>query len=240
MSGVAGYKAQLKLGGVPTIFNDEPLEKILGSNRIFTIDEDFKRVLSANHGLQIYDANDLTVTTPRRVNYLEGIIFFDTDPSLDFTLPLTATGACIPLLFIGGSKDYSLEIGGDVLDDTSFHSETDLCAGYRTKVCGIHDIKATVGKWNDFGGKLTAPKLAKTPVFLKINPGGSNTSITGWFHIETDTLSGDVGALEEEAVSLVLSGNNTKTYFSYCYDYYNYTGTDVITEDMLIANYFFE
>jgi hypothetical protein len=87
--------------------------------------------------------------------------------------------------------------------------------------------------------KIIDAKIAKTPLFLKINPGGSKISISGWFQIETDSLSGEIGSIEEESVSLVMSGNNSKTDFSYCYDY-----TDVeaqaLTEDDLIKNYFID
>lgn len=232
MSGVAGYKAQLKLGGVPTIFTDENLTHL--GNGIFRISDSLKRVISADYPLELTDDSDSAIIN-FPVNYLDGVLYVDDWASWD--LPLKLTGRYIPLLYIGGSKEYKLDIGGDILDDSAFHSQTDLSEGYREKKYGIFDVSASIGRWNDFSNKLLDAKIAKTPVFVSINPGASNTFIKGWFHIETDSLSGDIGGLEEEAVSLVLSGNNSQTYFSYSY---NYTDLEAqaLTEQELLDNYF--
>jgi hypothetical protein len=167
------------------------------------------------------------------VNYLEGVIRILVAVGGD----LTISGRYIPLLYIGGSKEYSVEIGGDVLDSTAFHSESTLSEGYRTKVCGIHDISVSFSRWNDFSNALTNAKLARTPVFVRINPGASSTFITGWFQIESDSLSGDIGSLEDQALSLTLCGNNSLTYFSYSF---NYTDEEAVLmdEEDLISNWF--
>jgi len=238
MSGIAGYKAQIKLGGVPTIFTDEPLIRI--SDLLLRIENPIKRVLSANHTITITDAVDVDIDPSEfSVNYLEGIVYFlnDIAPDSIYTLPLTISGYYIPLLYIGGAKDYSLEIAGDVLDNTAFHTEDELSEGFRERINGIHDVSASVGRWNDFSNKLIDAKLAQTPIFVSINPGGSKVFAKGWFQIETDSLSGDIGSLEEEAVSLALCGNNTKTYFSYSYNWTDEECEDIDEED-LITNWF--
>ena len=217
MSGVAGYKAQLKLGGVPTTFTNENLTelKVSSNNGIYRIATPIKRVLSSSYPLVILD-NDNDVITPNNINYLEGVIVINNVSS--YSLPFKISGKYIPLLYIGGSKEYSIEIGGDVLDNSSFHSEDTLSPGFREKVCGIHDISVSFSRWNDFSNALTTAKLNKTPVFVSINPGASSSLIKGWFQIETDSLSGDIGSLEEQALCLVLCGNNSQTYFSYSFN----------------------
>ncbi len=235
MPGVAGYKAQLKLGGVPTIFTDEPLTPL--SDLVYRIDDEIKRVLSANHAVVIEDANDVVIV-PDKINYLEGVILLSA-PEIE---SLRISARYIPLLYIGGAKEYSCEIGGDVLDDTSFHPDSDtLSAGYRTKVCGIHDISVSFSRWNDFSNSLLDAKIAKTPIFVSVNPGASSTFIKGWFQIETDSLSGDIGSLESEDLSLVLCGNNSLTYFSYSYNYSDAEAIAlaIVDEQDLIDNYFF-
>lgn len=230
MSGIAGYKAQIRLGGTPTSFTGQALTRLQG--RVHRIADPVKRVLSANHSVIVRNSSNVIMDVAA-INYLEGIIILDTFVQDNYTI----AAHYIPLEYVGGSKDYSLEIGGDVLDDTAFHTDSQLSAGYRTKICGIHDIKANIGRWNNFNGKLIDAKLAQTPVFVSINPGGSKVSIKGWFQIETDSLSGDIGSLEEEAVSLALCGNNSQTYFSYCYDYTD-EETESIYELDLVSNYF--
>lgn len=235
MSGVAGYKAQLKLGGTPVIITDEPLTEL--SPKVFRITNALKRVLSANHTVVVRNSANAIVSV-LKTNYLEGV--FQIDNIFSFDLPLEVTAYYIPLEYIAGAKEYSLEIGGDVLDDSSFHpDETTLNAGYRTKINGIHDISCSFSRFNNSTNKkLLEAKIAKSPVFVSINPGASSTLIKGWFQIETDSFSGDIGALEDEALSLVLCGNNAQTYFSYCYNYSNVEAED-LTEQELIDNYFF-
>lgn len=223
MSGVAGYKAQIRLGGTPTAFTnaDAPVISNDGASVMVRISDALKRVLSANHSVVVKNSSNVVIENSV-VNYLEGIILLPgtlVDPEY-FDTEFTVDGYYIPLGYIGGSKDYSLEIGGDVLDDSAFHDDTELSGGYRTKVYGIHDIKASIGRWSDYDNNLLLPaKLAQTPVFVSIIPGASKVSIKGWFQIETNSLLGDIGSLEEESVSLVLCDNNTKRNFSYCYDY---------------------
>jgi hypothetical protein len=232
MSGVAGYKAQLKIGGTPTVFTDEPLLEL--SEFVYRITNPIKRVLSANHEVVIEDDNN-DIITPLAINYLEGVILL-ADPG--FVLPIRISGRYIPLSFVGGSKEYTLEIAGEILDDSAFHSDTEISSGYRSKVQGIHDVSCSFVRWNDLSNnKLKEAKLSKTPIFVSINPGASKTFIKGWFQIETDSLSGDIGSLEQEDLSLVLCGNNTKTYFSYSF---NYTDIEAqaLTENDLKNNWF--
>jgi hypothetical protein len=230
MSGVAGYKAQLKIGGTPVIITDEPLTQF--ADGVYRITNSLKRVLSANHVITVTDIDDNPVVI-EKINYLEGVILVS--DSVDSP---KLTGRYIPLSFIGGAKEYTLEIGGDVLDDSAFHSDSEVSPGYRSKVCGIHDISCSFTRWNDFSNnKLKEAKLAKTPIFVSINPGASKTFIKGWFQIETDSLSGDIGSLEQEDLSLSLCGNNSKTYFSYSF---NYTDEEAgfLDGEVLITNWF--
>lgn len=233
MSGIAAYKAQIKLGGIPTNFVSY-LHQL--NENVFRVSDHYKRVISANHSINLIDFNGNNVEISK-VNYLEGVFLIN--DYLAYTLPLELEAHYIPLLYIGGAKEYTLDIGGDILDDTSFHSETTLSEGFRTKVQGLNDVSLSLSRWNDFSNKLLQAKLDKTPIFVSINPGASKTFISGWYHIETDNLTGDIGALEEEALSLALCGNNTKTYFSYSF---NYTDSEAISRDNqeIVGNYFID
>lgn len=213
MSGIAGYKAQLKLGGVPTIFTDIALTQL--KDLIFRITDPIKRVISADYPLVVEDNSNVIVPW-ERVNYLEGVFHIIDFASYD--LPFKVTGRYIPLEYIGGSKEYSLEIAGDVLDATAFHDQSDLSAGYRQRVNGIHDISVSFSRWQNFSNAFIYAKQNQTPIFVSVNPGGSNLFAKGWFQIETDSLSGDIGSLEEESVSLVLCDNKAETSFSYAYN----------------------
>lgn len=231
MNGAVGYKAQLKLGGVPTSFTAEMEDLGNGFARII---DPVKRVISTKHDIYIEDNDPLgpVEVEDYRMNHLEGVIEFEGSP----VFPLFITAYYIPLQYIGGAKDYSLEIGGDVLDDSCFHTDTVLSQGYRTKKNGLHDVSLSFSRWNNFNKKLVEAKLNKTPVFVSVNPGGYNLFIKGWYYIETDSLSGEVSGLEDESLSLTLAGDS-KTDFSYVYNYTKEFAL-LLTEQELRKNYF--
>lgn len=227
---VASYTTQLKAGGTATAFTEEPLIKY--SNLVYRVTNPVKRVLSPNHEIVIRDSVTNDIIIPDSINYLDGVILLA--QAVDNALEIDAY--YIPLSFIGGAKEYSLEIGGDVLDNTSFHSATEVCPGYRSRAYGLHDASLSFSRYNDLVTTLLESKLEKTPIFARVNPGGGKTLISGWFIAETDTLSGDIGALEEEAFSLVLHGT-LETALTYIYDYTTVEAQAAIEYD-LIANYF--
>lgn len=114
----------------------------------------------------------------------------------------------------------SLEIGGDVLDDTELATND----GYRTRIYGLHDwsasadsnFKAPTGSAaNDAAsgaaGLLACrdAKLNRTELLLRYLPTGSEsdgTGLQGKVLVENYGASGEVGGLETVSVSLQASG----------------------------------
>lgn len=100
----------------------------------------------------------------------------------------------------------SLDIGGDVLDDTELASN----AGYRSRVLGLHDFSVSAdSNWSGADAAIAlvrAAKLGRLPLFMRYLPDGTTTyGLKGAVVVESFNHSGDVGELE--TVSISLQGN---------------------------------
>lgn len=100
----------------------------------------------------------------------------------------------------------SLEIGGDVLDDTDLATN----AGYRSRVLGLHDFSVNAdSNWNGGNAAIALvrnAKLNRTGLFMRYLPDGTTTyGLKGAVVVETFNHGGDVGDLE--TVSISLNGN---------------------------------
>lgn len=99
----------------------------------------------------------------------------------------------------------SLEIGGDVLDDTTI-----INAGFRSRVLGLHDFSVNADSnfepSNDALPLVRAAKLNRTDLFVQYLPDGTIThGVKGKCVVETYNHAGDVGDLE--TISISLQGN---------------------------------
>ena len=113
----------------------------------------------------------------------------------------------------------SLEIGGDVLDDTELATN----AGYRSRIHGLSDFSASVdsvfkplvggdGSADIASGAkgldvIKQAKLARTTIMFRYLPTGNvdANGLKGNVIVETYNHSGDVGGLE--TISISLQGN---------------------------------
>lgn len=119
----------------------------------------------------------------------------------------------------------SLEIGGDVLDDTEMATN----AGYRSRVHGLADFSVSAdsifkplvagGTGADItsGAKgldvVKTAKLTRATIKVRYLPTGNvdTNGLQGNVVVETYNHSGDVGGLESVAISLVGNGALTAT-----------------------------
>lgn len=110
-----------------------------------------------------------------------------------------------------GKKDWkevpvttcSLELGGDVLDDTSLADS----AGYRSRILGLHDFSITGDANYDTSDGLKlirAAKVGRTELHAQYLPDGKK-GFQGQIVVESFNMSGELGGLE--TVSFTLQGD---------------------------------
>ena len=191
---VAAYATEIYTAGSPVGFSSEPTTD-LGDNKFQVTDTDRR----------LFDLNTLVIATDgagnnlliESVDFLNGLVTL-VNPATEVFI----TGAFVTKSFIGGTKEYSYELNGDVLDNTSFEATTGN-GGYRTRCYGLNDVSVSLSRYDDFTRDFISHKRSRERVLIEIRPGGGTDVLRGWFVVETSSLSGEVGGLEEESLSFL-------------------------------------
>ncbi len=235
---IASYKTEIRLGGVPVAVVNAPCDELsTTSGRLFRILDPTRRVMSSSAAVVVKNAVSSAVIAvgDYSINYMDGVVITNDEIGDGIKLDYSY----IPLTFIGGSKEYSLELGGDLLDNSSFHEDEDTNnPGYRSRISGLNDVTASFSRFDDLTRVLEDKKLARTPVLISIRPGGAESKevATGWFIGETVAKSGDVSAIEEDSFSYALAGD-IQTCFSFSTNYTSEEAQDLDLEE-LVLDYF--
>lgn len=110
-----------------------------------------------------------------------------------------------PLTTIAGTNSYSVDLGTEVLEDTSF-DQTAANGGFRTRIYGLTDASVTLEQISKVDKRFQDKLKERARVFLEIAPGGGSERIRGYFIIENANMSGEVSGLEMESITLQLDG----------------------------------
>ena len=119
------------------------------------------------------------------------------------------------ITYVGSADQFQLDIGGDILDETTFKSAAED-NGFRSRTYGLNDISLTVE------GLRTLTRSTKNlllfaiterqEVIVEIITSSGTQRIRGYFIAESDTLSGDVGSLEREAISFQMTSTQEQPF----------------------------
>lgn len=199
--GQAAYSANVRIGGVSTAFADETLSSN-GDFTTFTMDDPIKRALDDEAEITFFeDENPIAESDILDVNSVTGTVTFASDKTGD----ITASGRFIPLqTFVLGVTQYSVELGGDILDSTHL-AQTSTDGGYRGRTYGLRDVSVSLTRHDDLSGTFKDKWRASERVLLELTTAGGKQVIRGWFVIEAPNSSGEVSGLEEEALSFQLA-----------------------------------
>ena len=219
----AGYKTRLRRSGTPTAFANSLMSTATTVANTFEIASTVFAVWDrdAEVGFAGTSAGGSTISSTdiATLEYAFGRVTFKSAHS-----SVWATGTYLPLA--GGicANAYSLNLAGDVLDNTCFlDSSTDADYGYRTRQIGLRDVMATITRFGDFGSTEAGSSVHRffeawqnegttanpDVVVAEFNPGGSATVFArGFFRVASIDNSGDVGSLETAEVQLELDGSS--------------------------------
>lgn len=205
--GQAAYRTVVKASGTSTSFTDEATSNV-GGNK-FQIDDATKQVLDRSVAVVVEVDGSAVASTEYEVDYLFGIVEFNDAQTGD----VTVTGNFIPTVSVAGANQYSVDITGDVLDNSNF-ADANSNGGYRTKQYGILDVAANIGRFDDLAKTFKTKLENRQVVLLEIKPGNGTETIRGWFVIESAGSQGEINSLEVESLTFQLDGD-TKSAFSW-------------------------
>jgi len=209
---IAGYTTVLRRTGTPTAMTTQDMSPTAVTNQ-YQIDSTARRIWNrfATFNFDNNGGSSISSTQVSDIDYLFGKVTFK---STQGAVP-KVTGQYLPTAVVAGAYSYSLSMGGDLLDDTAYENASPTLStapNFRSRIVGLRDVSLTVSRWDDID-KRFYNQLIKTAgstiVVVEITPGGTTGYAgRGFFVAESEDRSGDVGALEQADVSLMLDGDD--------------------------------
>lgn len=205
-----GYRVSLKRTGSPTATTGETFNATTVANE-YQIDTASKEILDRSvtpSGFKTSTGGSISSTELSDVNYLFGKLTFNTSHSSAITADVTH----LPSQTIAGANSFTLNHVGDVLDDTDFDS-----TGYRSRTLGLRDVNLSVTRWDSLEMKYfneLVKSSESNEVVVEIDPDSESTGpiARGFFKVESENRSGDVGSLEQAELSFQVDGDDKAAY----------------------------
>jgi hypothetical protein len=199
--GFAGYVCDLKKGGTPTAVTAGATTNTSG--KTYRLNDAAKRVIDRTASITVKDGGSaIAGSNIESYDYLFGTVTFISSYTVGGAITMDYT--YIPMANIASAQSFTLTQTADAIDDTDFDA-AQANSGHRTYDAGLKTVSLDIsGIYNATNAWRTA--LASRGVIMcEINPDGSGASVArGFFKITTQGQSGDVGALEEESITLEL------------------------------------
>lgn len=230
--GFAGYVVLMKKSGTSTAMTDEATTQV-GATKTYIVTATTKQVLDPAVAIVVEDnAVAVAASNIESINYLTGEVTFVS--SYTPTGPVTITGNYLPMTEIAGTRDFTLGMTTSPIDDTDIPTAR-ANDGFRTfDPGGLKTVSLDIGGVYKGTNAFAAALRARDPIFVEINPDGQGRSVArGMFKYTSQSQSGDVGALEEESVTLRLNvpeGEKWTTAFSW-----NDSGASTLSQAVRLA-----
>lgn len=199
--GFAGYIVSIKKSGTPVVMTGEAMSLVSG--KTYRPTNAAHRLFDLDTAIVVKDnAVDHTADV-ESIDYMSGLVTFDAGYTV--TGPVTMDGAYLPSTEVAGSKSFTLTQTAETVDETDIPTAKVnggcmvYSQGLKTVTLELSGIYKTANNW------LQALK-DRDSVVIEINPdNGGHSLARGIFKFASQGQSGDVGALEEETLSLRLS-----------------------------------
>lgn len=196
--GKAAYTAEVRLAGTPVALTDAAASLTSGTS--YQIDSPSQRKLDINQAVIATD--DGTPVAITSIDYMTGTVVLASAPSGT----VRVSGAYIPTAVALQFRSYSLDLSGDVLDSTTFTETGDADQGFRKRMYGLHDVTLNLSGLHTSDRSILNSKLDREKVYVAVERPDSS-GFAGWWHVNSDNLSGDIGSLESEELELSLHSN---------------------------------
>lgn len=201
--GFAGYIVSLKKSGATTPMVAGATTQV-GTSKTYQISDITKQILDADVAVVVKD-NGVAVTDDKieSIDYMFGKVTFAA--AYTPTGPVTLDASYLPMTEIAGAKTFTLTQTAATIDTTDIPTAK-ANGGFRTFDPGLRTVSLELGGIYKLSNGFKAALAAREPIYVEINPDANNlSSCRGVFKYMSQGQSGDVGALEEETVSLKLA-----------------------------------
>ena len=200
--GFAGYVATLKKASASTPTADEATTQV-GTSKSYQITDATHRLLDVNTPIVVSDGGVDKTTEVESIDFLNGIVTFLA--AYAPTGAITVDGAYLSLTPIAGAKSFTLTQTAATKDTTDMPT-AQANDGWKTFDYGLKTVSLEMGGTYKVTNGFVQALQDRENIYVEINPDGSGKSVfRGIFKYTQQSQSGDVGALEEETVTLNLA-----------------------------------
>jgi hypothetical protein len=200
--GFAGYIVKLMKGGTPIAMTAEAMTLVSG--KTYRINAAAKRFIDIATAITVFDAAVNKNAFLENINFVTGEVTFLS--SYTVTGAITITGAYVPTTAIGGARSFTLTQTAAALDNTDIPTAKANLGNRTFDPTGLKTVSLELSGVYKIANGFVAALQSRAPVYIEINPDNSDKSVArGIFKYTGQGQSGNVGALEEETVTLKLN-----------------------------------
>lgn len=202
--GFAGYVVLIKKSGTTTALTDEPMSLVSG--KIYQVTDAAKHILDPDVALTFEDnAVAIPDASIESINFLTGTVTLAAAYTVTGAITI-ASGSYFPMTEVAGTRSWTLGMTVAAIDDTDIPTAR-ANSGTRTFTPnGLRSVSLELGTVFKTSNAFATALRARTPLYVDISPDGGGKSIArGVFKYTSQSQSGDVGALEEETITLRLN-----------------------------------
>lgn len=205
--GVAGYTAALKVGGTPVAVTGEATAQI-GTTKSYRIVAAARRLMSYAATVTVKDGvTPVATSSILNIDYLNGIV--------TFVAGYTPAGAVtidysyVPSTALGKGRSFNLKQSAAEIDTTDY-ATAKANGGWRTYKLGLKTVGLEIGNVWDTATNFITTLQSRGLTYIDVSPddtqGNAATEVLfrGFFKYMSQNQQGNVGALEEETLSLNL------------------------------------
>ncbi len=202
--GFAGYVAKIMQRSGASTPETAMATTAIVADAVYQITTYANRLLDYNNPVVVEDGGTPVLASDiESIDYLHGII--------RFVSGYTATGAItvdayvFALTQLAGTKEFTLTMSAEAIDETTLPT-AQANSGHRIFGQGLKTVEFEASGLYALSNGFRAALISRAEVVLEIQPTGTTETVfRGYFRYTTQGQSGDVGALEEETINMVLS-----------------------------------
>jgi hypothetical protein len=200
--GFAGYLAEIKKAGTPTLMTDEPTSLVTG--KTYQIDDVSRRAIDRTGTIVVEDnSSPVAASNIESMDYLFGRVTFVSGYSVVGSVTITAD--YMPLTSLGKANTYNLTMTAEAIDESTFDT-AQANSGTRNFIPGLRTVALELGGIYDSTEDSRADLIARNELIIDIDPEGNGATVArGFFKLATASQAGAVGALEEETLNFTLT-----------------------------------
>lgn len=205
--GFAGYECVISAqSGAATAFTTEAMTEIT-ANEEYQITDTTKRIWDYATTLSVFDnGSPVAAADIESIDYLFGIVHFVSGYTAAGAI--TVTGAYFAVTQIAGTRSFTLTMQGEAIDETTLPIAQGN-SGHRIFSLGLKTVSMEASGVYALSNGFRAALVARSELIVEVKPvGTAETIFRGYFRYTQQGQSGDVGALEEETITLTLSVPN--------------------------------